>query len=170
MKLAAKLVSKICLLLVMIALLAMLEGCGKNKESTNGAVISVNPASITSSIATDTTYNFTVTVKYADGLPYPNAVLNIDGSFAEPRNTTNTLPRYQFYYFTGGATNLANVPVDSPFTAQTDDYGNYSFSITVPGLVTITTTTGTSTVVNSFKDNIDVHSGGAFASVSVAIN
>lgn len=161
MRLTAKLTIVIHLSLLLSALF-LLNSCGNNKEATAGSKITINPSSVTAAISTDTNFNFNVSVTYADGTPYSKAVLYIEGPFAQPRNNTNTNPRYQFYYYPGGTENSSNLAVNSPFTAQTDDYGNYQFSILVYGQV--------GGVTNSFKDTINVYSGSAFVTATVSIN
>jgi len=66
----------------------------------------------------------------------PKACLYISGSFAFPSNATHTGVHYQFYYYPDGTNNTngnihGNIPINSPFRAQTDDLGQYSFSALV---------------------------------------
>lgn len=156
--------ARLPLILVLTMLTMPFQGCGKNSPSTptDGATITMSPTTITSSISSETYYNITVIARYQDGTPYPNAMLNISGAFAEPRNATNTNARYQFYAYPGGNLNTGNVKVDNGFTAYTDNFGTYNFSIVVYGTV--------GNFTNSFKDSINVISGSAFGSLGVSIN
>jgi hypothetical protein len=125
-----------------VASIILIAGCGSEITAPDGSTITVNgPASF--SIGTDTNFNFTVVVRYADGTPMPNASLNISGAFAFPRNAQQTVWHYQFYYYPGGTNNPSNVAIDSPFNAQTDDFGAFTFST----LVSVSTGTFTDTVV-----------------------
>ena len=114
------------------------------------------------SIADDTTLDFAVVTRYADGTPIPKAPLKITGGFAEPRNATNTTTRYQFYFNPGGENNPNNIKADSGFEAQTDDRGVYNFSVTIFGTV--------GGVPNSFKDTVVVYSGTAIGSFALSVN
>ena len=113
-----------------------------------GSTITIIPSSLTISIAADTNLNWTVVVKKPDGNPMPNACLYISGSFAFPINATHTGVHYQFYYYPDGTNYangnfLGNIPVNSPFIAQTDDSGQYTFS----ALVSAARQTFTGTIV-----------------------
>jgi hypothetical protein len=152
--------------LLMMILLAspvfLLPGCGNNDAASDGATIVINPSSSTATISADTTFNYTVTVRYSDGKPYPKAIVHISGPFAAPRNVAGSNPRYQFYYGPGGLLGTNPLPVNSGFDAQTDDYGNYQFSIVVPGLV--------GGAKNTFTDTIDVSSGSALGTIALSIS
>jgi len=159
---STKLIAMVILVFLMTTS-TVLEGCGNNENTVDGSTITINPSTTTASIIDNTSYDYTVTVKYADGTPYPKAVIYITGSFAEPRNTANSTARYQFYYYPGGELNTTKqLKVDSGFYAQTDDYGNYRFSITVYGRV--------GGAANTFTDTINISSGSAFASHSLSIS
>jgi hypothetical protein len=152
-------------LLMMIILASpvyLLPGCGNNEAAPDGATIVINPSSTSATITADTTFNYTVTVRYADGKPYPKAIVHIYGPFAVPRNVGGTNPRYQFYYGPGGPLGTNPLPVDSGFDAQTDDYGNYHFSILVYGTV--------GGAANAFTDTIDVSSGSALGTIAITIS
>src|SRR5512144_2297999 len=123
-----KLVS-ISIFFILVVSLAMLGGCGKNNGSPDGATITINGPTQALAIADNTSLDFSIVVRYADGTPIPKAPVRITGGFAEPRKATNTTVRYQFYLSPGGENNLNNVKVDSGFTAQTDDRGVYNFSV-----------------------------------------
>jgi len=89
----------------------------------------------------------------------PKACLYISGSFAFPRNATQTGVHYQFYFSPDGTSNPnGNVPVSSPFSAQTDDFGQYTFSALV------TAASGT------FTDTISVRSGANMGTATFTIN
>lgn len=163
MKLTIKLISILVLVLIASPII-VLEGCGSNNSATDRSTILVNPASVSPSISADMIQDFTVTVRYSDGTPYPKAVLYISGPFAQPRNATNTNPHYQFYYGPGGNLAAGNIPVNSPFKAQTDDYGNYQFSILIPDPVLINGVMGP----NTFSDTIDIFSGSALVTIQIA--
>ncbi len=149
-------------LAMLISPAILIQGCGNDPTAVDGATITIDPSTTTASIIDNTTYNYTVIARYKDATPYPKAKLYITGSFAEPRNLTNTTARYQFYFYPGGELTLSNLKVDSGFYAQTDDFGSYRFSVTVYSTV--------SGSVNSFKDTMHISSGSAFASADLAIN
>lgn len=129
-------------------------GCSAGSfTAPSGSTITMNPSSVTiTSLSGDVIQNFSVTVKDKDGKLSNKAQLFISGQAAAPRIPS----RYQFYRGVNG-----NTPVDGGFTAETDNFGIYNFSIKIPALVDGTT--------NSFKDNIEITSGGAFVSVSVTL-
>lgn len=156
-----KLVSAL-VLSILIASIAILVGCGKNNGATDGSTITINGPTQALTIADNTTQDYAVVVRYADGTPIPKAPLRITGGFAEPRNATNTTTRYQFYFYAGGENNPTNVKVPSGFDAQTDDHGVYTFSVTIFGTV--------GGAANSFKDTIVVYSGTAFGSIDLSVN
>lgn len=141
-------------LLLGLPLITLVQGCGSVDSSTNctapaGSTITVTgPAA--STVAFDTNFNFTAVVKTPDGKPMSKACLDISGSFAFPRNATNTGVHYQFYYYAGGTTNPSNVAVSSPFTATTDDFGQWTFS----ALVSVASGTFTDTVIVRSGSNI----------------
>jgi hypothetical protein len=149
-------------LFILIVPVVMLGSCGKNNGTPDGATITINGPTQTLAIADNTTQDYSVVARYADGTPIPKAPLRITGGFAEPRNATNTTTRYQFYFFPGGENNPNNLKVDTGFEAQTDDRGVYNFSVTIFGTV--------GGVANSFQDTIVVSSGTAFGSIALAVN
>ena len=157
----SKLVSLV-FLLFLLAPAIFLEACGKNDGAPDGATITINGPTQALSIADDTTLDFTVVVRYADGSPIPRAPVKITGGFAEPRNATNTTTRYQFYFYPGGELTPNNLKVDSGFEAETDDRGTYNFSVTIFGIV--------GGVPNSFTDSIVVYSGTAIGTASLSVN
>jgi hypothetical protein len=137
-------------------------GCGGSSTVPDKATITINGPSDAVTISADTVFDYTVVVRYSDGTPIPKAKLRITGAFAEPRNSTNTNPRYQFYYNSGGPLAAGNIKVASGFEAQTDDWGIYSFSVNAYGLV--------NGAANSFADTIEVYSGTAIGSISLKVN
>jgi hypothetical protein len=135
-----------------LALLAcaaiLLQNCGNNKAVPDGSTITVDPSSQSIKVLEDTPFNFTVTVRYADGTPIPYAIVHISGAFAASATYTN--PLYQFYYYPDGLNNPdGNRQVDSGYDAQTNKYGVYQFSIVVFG------------PSSTFTDSIYVTSGSA---------
>lgn len=148
--------------LVLTGLAAILGGCGKNSAAPDGATVTINGPTQALTIADNTTLDFSVVVRYADGTPIPKAPLRITGGFAEPRNATNTTTRYQFYFYPNGENNPNNIKVPADFEAQTDDRGVYNFSITIFGTV--------GGVANSFQDTIVVYSGTAIGTAALSVN
>jgi hypothetical protein len=133
----------LCLGVVSIILLS---GCGSDSSQCTapaGSTITVTGPDAFSIGADDTNFDFTVVVKYPDITPMPKACINISGAFAFPRNVAQLGWHYQFYYYPGGTNTANNVPVNSPFDAQTDDSGTYTFS----ALVSVSTGTFTDSVV-----------------------
>jgi hypothetical protein len=149
------------MMILLASLVFLLPGCGNNDATSDGATIAINPSTTSSTISADTTFNYTVTVRYADGQPYPKAILHISGAFAVPRNVSGSNQRYQFYYGPDGPFGT-NQPVNSGFDAQTDDYGTYHFSILVYGTV--------GGAANVFTDTIAVSSGSAMGTVAITIS
>ena len=148
------------LLFVMFSII-LIQGCGDSSTQCTapaGSTITVTgPAS--STITSDTNFDFTAVVKTSDGNPMAKACIDISGSFAFPRNATQTGVHYQFYFYPDGTSNPnGNVPVSSPFSAQTDDFGQYTFS----ALVTATS--------GSFIDTVIVRSGANMGSATFTIN
>ena len=143
--------------LVVTGLFLSLWGCGKTDSITapSGSTITVNPSSvsITGPISGDVIQNFRVSIKDKIGNPLNNAQLFIFGMAAAPRTPT----RYQFYREVN-----ANTAVDSGYTASTNSFGVYEFSIKIPASVN-----GSS---NSVTDQIEISSGDAFVSVTVTLS
>lgn len=128
-----------------------------------GSTITITPSNLTTRIAADTNLNWTVVVKTPDGNPMPKACLYISGSFAAPRNATHTGVHYQFYYYPDGTNSTngnihGNIPMNSPFIAQTDDFGQYSFSALV------------STARRTFTGTIVVQSGLNVGTATITVN
>ncbi len=128
-----------------------------------GSTITIIPSRLTTRIAADTNLNWTVEVKTPDGNPMPRACLYISGSFAFPRNATQTGVHFQFYYYPDGTNSTngnfhGNIPINSPFKAQTDDNGQYSFSAWV------------SAANRTFTGTIVVQSGLNIGTATVTVN
>lgn len=151
---------------MLILIVIALQGCGRADTHPtsvpDGSTITITPTTLTLSKIDNTSQDFSVTVKDKNGEPINKAQIQISGAFAEPRNATNTNARYQFYRFPGGEVIPGNIPVNSGFTAETDSNGVYKFSITIYGQV--------GGVPNAFTDNINIHSGTAFGSVTLTIS
>ena len=148
------------LLLVSFSIV-LIQGCGNSSTqctAPDGSTITVTGPG-TSSISADTNFNFTAVVKTSDGNPMPKACLDISGSFAFPRNATQSGVHYQFYFFPDGTNNPGgNNAVSSPFSAQTDDFGQYTFSALV------------SVASGSFSDTVIVRSGTNIGTAAFIIN
>jgi hypothetical protein len=154
MKLAIKCAS--ILVFVLIASpVVLLEGCGKSENTLpDKSTISIGPDHSQSGIQGDTTVNFTVVARYADGTPMPNANIKISGPFAAPRTNAH----YQFYLIQDGPDNpLGNTPVNSGFTIQTGDNGSYMFSVVI------------FVAGGTFSDSIVGTSGSTIGSATIAV-
>lgn len=149
---------------ILIVITIMLQACGEKKDGTDGSTIKFNPtAHSQSGIAADTCVNFDVIVLYSDSTPRPKAFVTLFGPFAEPRNIADQSPRYQFYLFPNcELSGTVNQKVDSGFQVETNDQGIYSFSVNIYSTV--------SGSINTFKDEIEAHSGTAFGSAGVEVN
>ena len=148
-------------LLIFILTSMLIIGCGSDPKSDcsapSDASITVSGPGVFS-VAFDTAFDFTAVVKYADGTPMPDACLTISSAFAFPRNATATGSRYTFYAYPGGLRTPGNIPVDNGFSAQTDDFGQYTFSAEY--------TAGTGT----FKDTVIVRSGAIMGTADFEVN
>jgi hypothetical protein len=140
----------------LISLLFISYGCGGGgggEDAPAGSTITVNPSSITyDSISGDTIQNISVVVKNEDAILLNNVELFISGPFAEPRVPA----RYQFYKKFDAAD-----PVDSGFTAVTNQNGVYEFSIKIYAFV------GGSP--SAFLDSITIHAQSAFSTIVVSL-
>ncbi len=154
----------LALLLVMFSI-ALIQGCGdSNTQCTApfGSTIVINPSSQSLAVPGgivpgNTPFNFQVLVLYPDNTIMPKACITISGSQAAPVTPSS----YQFFFNPNGTTNsTGNVAVNSGFEAQTDDFGQYTFSAEVSA--------GTGT----FQDTIVVSSGAVqgTATLSIAAN
>jgi hypothetical protein len=148
-------------LLLVLLLITLVQGCGNTKgtdcTAPAGSTIEVTGPGVYNGLSADTCANYVAVVKYPDGSPMPKACLTVSGSFAFPRNATQTNPRYQFYFYPNCDVNLTNAPVNSGYSAQADDFGTYAFS------ALITAPSGT------FTDTITVQSGGNVGTVAIGI-
>jgi hypothetical protein len=155
----------IVVLMIILSMLALFPGCGKKKEeSPDGSTIVFNPATYTQTgISSDTVVNVSLVVRYPDGTPMPKASVKISGAFAVPRATS----RYQFYFYPDAFQNPNNLPVDSGFFAQTDDFGTYNFSVAIFSQATLS---NGAVVTNAFGDNINATSGSAFGTMRIDLN
>jgi hypothetical protein len=142
--------------LVTTAFLLVLIACGGGGggyDAPIGSTITVSPPAIPyDSIAGDVIVNISVLVKNAEGIPLNNVAIVISGSMAEPRVPA----RYQFHEGFN-----ASDPVNSGFSAVTDQNGVYEFSIKIYAEV------GGSP--SEFTDQITVNAAGAFKSVEVSL-
>jgi len=146
--------------LLIVFLTVLVLGCGTNGKdciAPAGSSITVTGSGSFTGLAADTGINYTVVVKYSDGTIMPKACINISGPLAFPRNPSNTLPRYQFYFYPNGTNNPNNIAENSGFDAQTDDFGAYTFSAMI--------TAGSGT----FTDTITVLSGSNIGTASIGV-
>lgn len=151
-------------LLLVLLLITLVQGCGSENSTDNctapfGSSITINPSSETFKtsggvVSSNLAFDFQVTVLYPDKTPMPKACINISGVLAVP----NTSAAYQFFFFPGGAQTPGNVAVNTGFAAQTDDFGQYTFSAVVSA--------GTST----FFDTITARSGTVSGTTLLTIN
>ncbi|HXY53428.1 MAG TPA: hypothetical protein VEM40_02015 [Nitrospirota bacterium] len=147
-------------LLFVLILITLAQGCGSESNSNNctapaGSKITISPASSTIStggvgLFQPTNLNWLVTVDYPDGTVMPKACITVIGTFAVP----NGYGLYQF--FTGP--NSTGVAVNSGFSAQSDDFGQYTFSTLL--------TAGTGT----WTDTLYVQSGTNQGSATITVN
>jgi len=150
MKLTARLFS-VLVLAFLIAPIALFQGCGDNESAPDGSTVTIDPSSVSLNNPGETVVDLKVIVRYPDGTPMPYANVIISGGFAMP----STAALYQFYWGPGGNLVDPNIPVDSGFLAQTNEYGVYDFSIVVFGL--------------PFKDTIRVTSGSAAGTSDITV-
>jgi len=119
-------------LLLVLLLITLVQGCGgenstKNCTAPDGSTITITPSSQTLStggagLSFPTALDWTVKVAYPDGTIMPKACITVAGTFAVP----NGFGLYQFQFYPSQVT--PNLPVNSGFSAQTDDFGQYTFS------------------------------------------
>jgi hypothetical protein len=115
-------------------MLTLFPGCGEEQvKSPDGSTIEFNPTSFTQAgIINDQVLNLSLIIRYPDGSPMPKAIVKVVGNRAVPDPTGS----YQFYYYPDAFQNPNNLPVDSGFLAQTDDFGTYNFSVAIFSQVT----------------------------------
>ena len=154
----------IIVFMIVVSLLTLFLGCGdKTAKAPDGSTIEFNPASFSQkNIINDQVLNLSLVVRYPDGSPMPKSTVKVIGNRAVPDPTGS----YQFYYYPDGFQNPNNLPVDSGFLAQTDDFGTYNFSVAIFSQLTLS---NGFTVTNIFTDNISAFSGTAFGSISIEI-
>jgi hypothetical protein len=149
-------------LLLVLFIVVLTTGCGSENSSKNctapdGSTITITPASQTIStggvgLRVPTALDWTVRVATPDKAVMPNACISVSGAFAVP----NGFGIYQFQFFPSSVT--PNVAVNSGFSAQTDDFGQYTFS------TLITAPSGT------FTDTIYVRSGTNVGNAAISVN
>lgn len=145
-------------LLLTMLLITLVQGCG-NTNGTEctapaGSTITITPSSQSISgggIFFPTGLNWTVSVALPDKTPMPKACITVSGTFAVP----NGYALYQFQYYPKDVS--PNVPVNSGFSAQTDDFGQYTFSTLL------------SAPSGTWHDTIYVQSGTNSANATVSI-
>jgi len=147
------------LLLTVTLMMSLFAGCGVEKKECTApdqSTITITPSfqqvKTSSGLSTDMPFDWTVIVKYQDGTPMPQACITVSGSQAVP----NAGGAYQFQYYPSWTS--PNLAVDSGFSAQTDDYGQYTFSTVASA--------GSST----WSDTIYVRSGAIVSTAFLAVN
>jgi hypothetical protein len=148
------------------------QGCGsKGDPAPSGAKLVINPPTVSLTNINaygDVPVNYVVTLLDSTGSPIPDTAVVVTGSFANPvTSSTGTIsaPRYQFWGYPNANANPSNIPVNSGFTAVTDKFGNYAFSIQIYSEINI----GGTLFPNVFTDSINVSSGGAFVQSTLAV-
>ncbi len=149
-------------LLLVLFLITLIQGCGSENDSSNctapaGSTIKINPSTGAihtngAGLSQNTGLNWTVTVAYPDGSIMPKACIGISGTFAVP----NAFAAYQFQFYPKDV--VPNLPVNSGFSAQTDDFGQYTFSTLISA--------GTGT----FTDTITVQSGANIGTATITVD
>jgi hypothetical protein len=159
---------------MLIMFMSIIQGCGKDdfEQAPSGATIEINPPSADYSninLVGDVVVDYVVTLKYSDGTPIPNTLLRISGGFANPvtSSTGTATPLYQFWGYPGGQLIPGNIPVPSGYTAVTDNFGTYSFSVQIYSMVSYTDPA--ILWPNAFTDAINVTSGSAFATTKLNV-
>jgi hypothetical protein len=151
---------------IALSALISLQGCGSGSRletAPDGSTITFNPDGHSQTgISAPTCATFALTIRYPDGTPFPKGVVQIFGPFAQPRASAH----YQFY---SSANCPAGAEINSGFQGQTDVKGEYYFSALIYDVVSVTTSTGTITVPNTFTDNIEAHSGTAFKAAVIEV-
>jgi len=148
-------------LLLVLFIIALMPGCGGENSTDNctapdGSTITITPSSQPidtggAGLAVPASLDWTVRVGYPDGTVMPKACITVSGAFAVP----NGFGLYQFEFYPSSAN--PNVAVNSGFSAQTDDFGQYTFS------TLITAPSGT------FTDTIFVRSGTNQGSATISV-
>lgn len=136
----------VCLILFC---LLVLGGCGGGSSAPAGSVLAMNPADVTlsdsgASLAVRTQH-YTVSIKDAAGRTLGNTKVTLSALLADSGYM-------QFYDAAGNA-------VNSPFDAETDNFGVYNF--------TIQFVTGNGL---SYFGDIEARSGEAYATTKLTVN
>jgi len=148
------------IIILVLLLITLVQGCGSTTSSDNctapaGSTITITPSSqsisVGSGLVFPTGLNWTVTVEYPDKTPMPKACITVSGAFAIP----NGYGLYQFQFYPKDVS--PNVPVPSGFSAQADDFGQYTFS------TLLTAPSGT------WTDTIYVQSGANSGNATISI-
>ena len=148
------------LAIVLLSGVLPVAGCGLKKDdcaAPDGSTITISPETSTwetsgNGFTQDVQNEWTVKVIYPDATPMPYACVRIWGSLAVP----NGYGAYQFQYYS--ASTVPNTAVDSGFTIQTDEFGQYTFSTLIPA--------GT----GPFFDTLYFQSGASTASAELRVN
>ena len=122
----------------------------------DGSTITITPSSQPidtggAGLSVPTSLDWTVRVSYPDGTVMPKACITVSGAFAVP----NGFGLYQFEFFPSSVT--PNTAVNSGFSAQTDDFGQYTFSTLLSA--------GTGT----WNDTIYIRSGANQANATLSV-
>jgi len=150
-------------LLLVLLLITLISGCGNTKgtecTAPDGSKITITPSSQSintggTGLGVATNLNWTVRVALSDGTVMPKACINVTGTFAVP----NGFALYQFYFYPNSNANPNNIAVNSGFAAQTDDFGQYTFSTLL------------SAASGTFTDTIYVQSGANIGNATVTVN
>ena len=149
------------IIIIALLLIVLIQGCGStdsnNCTAPDGSTITITPSSRTistggSGFVFPTPVDWTVTVALPDKTVMAKACITVAGAFAVP----NGYAAYQFQYFPSSV--IPNKLVDSGFSAQTDDFGQYTFSTLI------------SAGSGTFTDTIYVRSGTNSGNATITIN
>lgn len=146
-----RLLFKILLLLALLGVSAFfMSGCGGGVTAPSDATITINPSTVSiTDGTTESTWHtqfFTILVKNSDGNPLGNIKITISYPWAVPDSAGSV----QLY---DGST-----PVNSPFDAETDDFGVYNLRfdyLSGGGL--------------NYNGDLEVRSGSAFSSATFEV-
>ena len=146
--------------LALISLLFISFSCGGNggvggsDDVPAESTITINPPEwVFDSISGDTVVNITAYVQNKEGIPLNDVEIVISGPLAAPRNPS----RYQFYT----DFNAAGNPVNSGFTAVTNENGVYQFSIKIYAVVNGSP--------SAFLDTLSISGQSAFSSIEISL-
>ncbi len=158
----------ISILGIFFIIMALLPGCGSGSRletAPDGSTVTFDPSGFTLTSPTDVCVpDINVILRYPDGTPFPRGVVTISGGFAVP-NVPGVvgLGVYQFYT----SANCGGAAVNSGFQGQTDVKGVYTFSVFIPGNVTLTSGL---TITNGFTDKLQAISGTAIGTTDFKFN